>query len=55
MFLVDSLLSFFFSFGAYLYFFHSDFLLACFLSPLLVFFPLLFILIDFISDRIVYR
>lgn len=51
MFLVDSL----FSFGAYLYFFHSDFLLACFMSLLLVFFPSLFILIDFISDRIVYR
>ncbi len=55
MILFNSLLSFACYFGVDLFLYRSDFLYAFGLSLLLVSLPLFFFLVDYITDRIVYR
>lgn len=55
MILFNSLLSFTCYFGVDLFLYRSDFLYAFGLSLLLVSLPLFFFLVDYITDRIVYR
>lgn len=55
MILFNSLLSFACYFGVDLFLYRSDLLYACGLSLLLVSLPLFYFLVDYITDRIVFR